>query len=978
MSNFLLKSDNKSKRKNKNKKNYNKKIYNSNMADSIKNIERIQAKQLKETGFSSQFDTLLLDRSQGNPVGINQSNIIKRDNSVSYDTSLQRDIDYVNGYSEFGPTQMHYNAVPEFEMMSSNMHPHTTKREYTINQNYSHQLALNTGIDPFYKSKTEGFEPVTLFEPSKDLTYVHGAPSQTHLLEERYLPSTKNNNGDLPFNNNLKVQPGIFGENLPPNTVYRNLPKSTNELRSKTNQKITYKADKIEAVKKGEKRSILSNPTKYKKKSYRERNMDDYLPNASVVSKRKMEGKYKKPTTHRSISKSVMGSAYRPEKGKKYIGKYTETGKQSFASDAISRATTNADYNPVLQNKKAYRNVENERSSTNHNIPGAAQKPTRGGYTMNPKDIPLTTLRQLMIEGDTNIGVTGRKNNMYVFSKDNVLPENNRTTTTTNNTEGNVTSRNKEGYIYNKDDKPNTTIRELTTNNTHVSSLQPTNKGTYYFDDKDKLKSTIRETTENYQREGFINTGVKDGYYFDKHDVAKDTIKQTTQFSTRQGTLTGEQTGYYFDKNDVTKQTIRETTELLNRQGAINIENKKGHYFNKKDKPNMTIRDTTGFNNRTANQTNTDGGSYLQNKDKARQTIKESTIYSSYNTGIADSNKGNYVINPDDTAKTTIKEMTLEPDREANVRSNQQSYAMDYNDMAKPTIRYSTLHSTRGGRVGTENGGAYVKDYDDIAKSTIKESTLHSTQGGRAGTENGGMYTKDYKDKAKPTIRQSTLHSTQGGRAGTENGGAYIKDYKDKAKPTIRQSTLHSTQGGRIGRENGESSYYRDKNDKAKKTIKETTLHSTQSGRLGREHGDISYYRDKKDKARCTIKQTTLLQNHIGPLGASIEKHTTQEAEQNMTVDERRETLTYSRPAGPKSDRAGPIMNKNTVNLKEENFIKRKNYGYDRTKCNQGQLTKVFTRNKELLNNPNYRINDDFIKTLHSNPLVNDLMHQKR
>ena len=79
MSNFLLKSDDKSKRKNKNKKNYNKKIYNSNMADSIKHIERIQAKQLKETGFSSQFDTLLLDRSQGNPVGINQSNIIKRD-----------------------------------------------------------------------------------------------------------------------------------------------------------------------------------------------------------------------------------------------------------------------------------------------------------------------------------------------------------------------------------------------------------------------------------------------------------------------------------------------------------------------------------------------------------------------------------------------------------------------------------------------------------------------------------------------------------------------------------------------------------------------------------------------------------------------------------------------------------------------------------------------------------------------------------
>ena len=42
-----------------------------------------------------------------------------------------------------------------------------------------------------------------------------------------------------------------------------------------------------------------------------------------------------------------------------------------------------------------------------------------------------------------------------------------------------------------------------------------------------------------------------------------------------------------------------------------------------------------------------------------------------------------------------------------------------------------------------------------------------------------------------------------------------------------------------------------------------------------------------------------------------------------------------------------------------------------------GQLTKTFTRNKQLLSVPNYRINDDFINTLQDNHLVNDLMHQK-
>ena len=199
MNHFLSKSNDKSKRNKKSKK-----IYNTNIADSIKNIERKQAKELKNTGFSGQFDTLMFNNSINNPVGINQSNVIKRDDSVSYDTSLQRDIDFVNGYSEFGPTQMHYDVTDNFEMMASNMNYHSSKRDLTnYNQDHSHRLALNTGIDPFYKSKSEGFEPVTLFEPVKDLTYVNGAPSKTEILEERYLPSTKNNNGDLPFSNNF-------------------------------------------------------------------------------------------------------------------------------------------------------------------------------------------------------------------------------------------------------------------------------------------------------------------------------------------------------------------------------------------------------------------------------------------------------------------------------------------------------------------------------------------------------------------------------------------------------------------------------------------------------------------------------------------------------------------------------------------------------------------------------------------------------
>ena len=57
-----------------------------------------------------------------------------------------------------------------------------------------------------------------------------------------------------------------------------------------------------------------------------------------------------------------------------------------------------------------------------------------------------------------------------------------------------------------------------------------------------------------------------------------------------------------------------------------------------------------------------------------------------------------------------------------------------------------------------------------------------------------------------------------------------------------------------------------------------------------------------------------------------------------MSIDERREILTYNRPAGPKSDLVGPVINKKTVKLKKPQFVKRDNYGFNREGCNLGQL----------------------------------------
>ena len=473
----------------------------------------------------------------------------------------------------------------------------------------------------------------------------------------------------------------------------------------------------------------------------------------------------------------------------------------------------------------------------------------------------------------------------------------------------------------------------------------------YLLGKDDKARDTIRQTTENKNESGNVTGFIKDGYVLDRYDVAKETIKEQTGVL---GMVSNIQPDFfgpsYVDYNDIPKETIKQTTQLKTHVGGLVGENMKSYALDKDDQARETIKQQTSMLNiPSAINSNTSSIPYLNTYRKPDVTIKETTV-----------------LNENEIYNNKLAEGGL-------------VYAKN-NDKAKPTIKSSTLHSSKGWALGRQDGEAgYVRDVDDKAKSTIRQSTLHSTQGGRLGRQNGEVgYSRDINDKAKPTIKSSTLHSNQGFALGREDAEAgYARDENDKAKPTIRQSTLHSTQGGRLGREHGEKGYTRDENDKAKPTIRQSTLHSTQGGRLGREHGETGYSRDVNDKARKTIKQTTLIKNHTGALHTKVDKPMVQEAEQNMTIDERREILTYSRPSGPKSDRSGPILNKNTIKLKKENYIKRDNYGYDRTRCNVGHLNKVYTRNKLTLTNPDYRINNDYINTLQYNPLVNDLMHQK-
>ena len=102
----------------------NNSIYNSNISGAMNYIERKQAMENSTYGFVNQFDDLRFDNI-AEPVGINEAFTT----ITGINSSLQRNLDFQSGYSQFQKDDMHYNVVDKDNFTHGNMIPSTTKRD---------------------------------------------------------------------------------------------------------------------------------------------------------------------------------------------------------------------------------------------------------------------------------------------------------------------------------------------------------------------------------------------------------------------------------------------------------------------------------------------------------------------------------------------------------------------------------------------------------------------------------------------------------------------------------------------------------------------------------------------------------------------------------------------------------------------------------------------------------------------------------
>lgn len=160
-----------------------------------------------------------------------------------------------------------------------------------------------------------------------------------------------------------------------------------------------------------------------------------------------------------------------------------------------------------------------------------------------------------------------------------------------------------------------------------ASNIQgPRNRGVVY-DPNSTARRTIKETTETNSHKGFMGAeGPDKGYVYDPNNIARRTIKETTVDNDWKGGVAPVRgpKGKVYNPNDIAKITTKQTTMMKNYQGGARVLDKHQSYIRNIEAPEATNRQETSIEYYgDANEAG--GGGYETNKFTAPNTNRQFT-----------------------------------------------------------------------------------------------------------------------------------------------------------------------------------------------------------------------------------------------------------------------------------------------------------------------------------------------------------------
>jgi len=558
-----------------------------------------------------------------------------------------------------------------------------------------------TGTQDNYQKKQE---QSLLFQPQKNMSNVYGTGSLDGFMLDRYYVSNIRSN-ETPIEK-VYVGPGLnqgytnepSGGFQQPDAQDYSMPKTTDEIRVKTNPKISYYGRVVS----GEK---INKPGKI-----------------GTVYKNRPDTYYiQEPDRYFTTTGQVIAQEQRPC----IITKYTNRKTTELKTRTGSAAPTNG---TVAQVRSKYK--------ISHKVTYGNNGPRNADGTGTWSILDMLGLNTPNDYGKQSIRV--RDNNRVLNNKNGKEPVINfkspvekgtarnqqklkhtkKSNLTKNNRENGNYQGIKKSVVYDPNDVPKATIKETNIHNNHSGMIGETVRKGVAYDPNDITRTTIKETNIHNNHNGMIGETMRKGVAYDPNDITRTTIKETNIHNNHSGMI-GEtmRKGVAYDPNDVTRTTIKETNIHNNHSGMMSRSIQKGIVYDPNDVTRITTKETTIKNKRKGNINNTNKSIYIKNNDKAKKTTKETTMINNA-MGIASRNRGDGHLVKDIQVPETIR--AINSVQYVGDATGPELGAYDVTDVNAPnTMRQFTADIEYFG--GSGNGGDIKPmSYEDIYNAEIK------------------------------------------------------------------------------------------------------------------------------------------------------------------------------------------------------------------------------------------------------------------
>ncbi len=597
-----------------------------------------------------------------------------------------------------------------------------------------------TGSQDNYQKKQETGQ---FFQPQKNMSNVYGTGNADGYMYDRYYVSNIRSN-ETPIEK-VYVGPGLnqgytnepSGGFQQPDSQDYAMPKTVDEMRVKTNPKISYYG-RVVSGQKIAKPSKIGTVYKNRPDTFYIQEPDRYFTTTgNVIAEAQRPCQILKYTNRKTTELKTRTGSAAPIHGTvaQVRSKYKISKKVTYASDGPRNADAIGTWNildiftgkskdtPNDYGKSSIRIRNNKRVLNNENDKGQGilnlKAPTEKGTVRNGQK-PRTTKKIIK----------------------NKRPE------------GNLKGMSK-GITYDPNDVPRTTIKESTVHNNHSGMMQNTgaSRGIAY-DPNDIARTTIKETNIHNNHSGMMqNTGASRGIAYDPNNIARTTIKETNIHNNHSGMMqnTGASRGVVYDPDDIARTTMKETNIHNKHNGMMqNTGASRGIVYDPSNTAKTTMKETTEKNNRKANMNNSKNGNYIKNMDNAKPTTKQTTIAENV-MGIATQNfGGGHIVSGVQVHDTLRQDTSVEYE---GIAQGSQLGAYEVTDATAPnTNRQFTADTEYFGGAGNNESNTKPMSYEDIYNAEIK--ALRATQDTGYTPNAGGINEVISIDKLNVTTRK--------------------------------------------------------------------------------------------------------------------------------------------------------------------------------------------------------------------------------